>query len=93
MNVLFFLLALLLGVGAGKVGTPRSLVENSNKVLTTLIYILLFVVGIEVGGQREVLSDLKEIGLQSATICAGAVLGSGLLSQLTASSGRKEDGI
>lgn len=92
MSVFFFLLALLLGVYAGKTRAPRALVNNSGKVLTTLIYALLFVVGIEVGGHREALANLKEIGLQSTAICAGSVLGSGLLSRLAAGRGDKEDG-
>jgi len=92
VNVFLFLLALILGICAGKTRAPRALVNNSGKALTILIYALLFVVGIEVGGHREALTDLKEIGLQSTAICVGAVLGSGLFSRLAAGSGDEEDG-
>jgi len=92
LSVFLFLLALLLGIGAGKTRAPRALVNNSEEILTILIYALLFVVGIEVGGHREALANLKEIGLQSTAICAGAVLGSGLFSRLAAGSEDKKDG-
>jgi uncharacterized membrane protein YbjE (DUF340 family) len=48
-------------------------------VTTALIWLLLFFLGIEAGGNKEVISGLKNIGLEASAITLAAVSGSILL--------------
>lgn len=47
-----------------------------HKVITVLIWLLLFLLGIDVGGNREIINSLHTIGLEALVITLGAVLGS-----------------
>ena len=46
------------------------------KVITVLIWLLLFLLGIDVGGNQMIMSGLHTIGLDALVITIGAVLGS-----------------
>lgn len=50
------------------------------QLITFLIWALLFMLGIEVGGNRAVVESLPELGLTSAAIALAAILGSILFS-------------
>lgn len=47
-----------------------------HKVITVLIWLLLFLLGIEVGGNQEIINGLHTIGLEAIVITVAAVLGS-----------------
>lgn len=47
-----------------------------SKVITILIWTLLFLLGIEVGGNKEITDNLHLIGLDALIITLGAVIGS-----------------
>lgn len=49
-----------------------------NKIITILIWVLLFLLGIEVGGNREIISGLHTIGIEALVITIAAVLGSAI---------------
>ncbi len=49
-----------------------------NKIITFLIWILLFLLGIEVGGNREIINGLHTIGIEALVITIAAVLGSAI---------------
>lgn len=46
------------------------------KLVTVLIWLLLFLLGVEVGGNQMIMSGLHTIGLDALIITVGAVLGS-----------------
>ena len=46
------------------------------KVITVLIWLLLFLLGIDVGSNQMIMSGLHTIGLDALIITVGAVLGS-----------------
>lgn len=47
-----------------------------HKVITVLIWLLLFLLGIDVGGNQEIINGLHIIGLEAIIITLAAVLGS-----------------
>lgn len=47
-----------------------------HKVITVLIWLLLFLLGIDVGGNQEIINGLHTIGLEAIVITLAAVLGS-----------------
>ncbi|MCD7924307.1 LysO family transporter [Bacteroidaceae bacterium] len=47
-----------------------------HKVITVLIWLLLFLLGIDVGGNQEIINGLHTIGLEAIIITLAAVLGS-----------------
>ncbi|MFR9523745.1 MAG: LysO family transporter [Rikenellaceae bacterium] len=49
-----------------------------SKLLNAIIYLLLLVMGIAVGGNEQIVNNLPTIGLKALIITAGAVLGSAI---------------
>lgn len=47
-----------------------------SKIITVLIWTLLFLLGIEVGGNQEIIEGLHTIGIEALIITVAAVLGS-----------------
>ena len=47
-----------------------------HKVITVLIWLLLFLLGIDVGGNQKIINGLHTIGLEAIVITLAAVLGS-----------------
>ena len=47
-----------------------------HKVITVLIWLLLFLLGIDVGGNQKIINGLHAIGLEAIVITLAAVLGS-----------------
>ena len=47
-----------------------------NKVITSLIWVLLFLLGVEVGGNRQIVEGLATLGVEAFTITLACVLGS-----------------
>ena len=46
-----------------------------HKVITVLIWLLLFLLGIDVGGNQKIINGLHTIGLEAIVITLAAVLG------------------
>ena len=46
-----------------------------NKVITSLIWVLLFLLGVEVGGNRQIVEGLATLVVESFTITLACVLG------------------
>lgn len=49
------------------------------KVITVLIWVLLFLLGIDVGSNESLIKSLPTLGVEAAAITAGAIAGSILL--------------
>ena len=79
---MFKVLALMiLGIGVGYIFRKRNL-SFISKVITVLIWILLFVLGLEVGSNPQIVSNLGKLGLDALIITLGAVAGSIILAAL-----------
>ena len=48
-----------------------------HKVITVFIWLLLFLLGIDVGSNQEIINGLHTIGLEAVILTLAAVLGSG----------------
>ena len=49
-----------------------------HKIITLLIWILLFLLGIDVGGNESIIKGLHTLGLEAVVITVAAVIGSTL---------------
>ncbi|NLI72039.1 MAG: lysine exporter LysO family protein [Bacteroidales bacterium] len=79
---MFKVLALMiLGIGVGYLFRKRNL-SFISKLITVLIWILLFVLGLEVGSNPQIVSNLGKLGLDALVITVGALLGSIILAAL-----------
>lgn len=47
-----------------------------SSIITTLIWVLLFILGIEVGSNQQIINGLATLGLEAIVITIAAVLGS-----------------
>ncbi len=73
---------IILGVLLGQfIKSPKAPTLFS-KALNVIIYILLLVMGISVGGNEQIVSNLSTIGLKALIITAGAMLGSCICAML-----------
>ncbi len=72
---------MLLGIGVGYIFRKKNL-SFISKVITVLIWILLFVLGLEVGSNPQIVSNLGKLGVDAILITVGALLGSITLAAL-----------
>ena len=73
---MFTIIAIMFaGMGVGYILRKNQL-SFIHKVITYLVWILLFLLGIEAGGNEQVINGLFTIGLETIIITIGAVLGS-----------------
>ncbi len=81
LNVSLFLIA---GIFVGYVLRQRSkCLSIAEKISMLFILLLLFLLGVSLGRNKTVLSNLSVFGLQAAVITVGGILGSIILSFLT----------
>lgn len=65
---------MLCGVLAGRVTGMRCRPAVS-RVVTALIWILLFMLGVEVGADRRITGNVLALGLDALAVAAGSVVG------------------
>ena len=63
------------GIGIGYL-TRRQSLPWINKVITALIWLLLFLLGIEVGHNEQIIRSLPTLGIEAFSIAIVCVLGS-----------------
>lgn len=63
------------GVLLGYLFRTRNL-SKIHRLITVLIWLLLFILGIEVGGNERIVKGLHNIGLESVILTVGGTLGS-----------------
>lgn len=66
---------MLLGILTGYLLRNRN-VQFVQKLITVVIWVLLFLLGIAVGVNQEIMNHLDTIGLQAIVLAFGGVLGS-----------------
>ena len=66
---------MFIGIGSGYLLRHRSL-PWINRAITALIWLLLFLLGIEVGNNEEIIRSLPTLGMEAFTIALVCVLGS-----------------
>ena len=79
---MFKVLALMiLGIGVGYLFRKRNL-SFISRLITVLIWVLLFVLGLEVGSNPQIVSNLAKLGLDALIITMGTLLRSIILAAL-----------
>jgi len=74
-------LSLLAGAAAGFLLRRRERVHRAfERAMTLVVYLLLFMLGVLLGGNQEVLDRLAEVGVQAALLALAGVAGSVLFS-------------
>lgn len=63
------------GILTGRLLRRRPL-RALGSVITFIIWLLLFMLGTEVGGNEEVMRSLATLGVQALVLCTGALAGS-----------------
>lgn len=74
-------LIMLAGVGVGLVSRGRFTCFVSRAV-TALIWLLLFLLGVEVGCNPTVVSSLRQLGVEALVLAAAGTLGSAVFALL-----------
>jgi len=72
---------MILGIAFGRIFRNQNL-KATSKLITVLIWILLFLLGIDVGGNDKIMNNLHTIGLEAFIIAAAATLGSITMAKL-----------
>lgn len=73
---MFTIIALMLaGMLAGYLLRKRDL-KKIHSVITLLIWLLLFILGIEVGGNEQIVKGLHTLGMEAVILTIGGTLGS-----------------
>jgi uncharacterized membrane protein YbjE (DUF340 family) len=68
---------MVIGIGLGIISRKAPMVIKTNeKLVSFAIYLLLFFLGISVGTNKQVISNLYTLGFQSLLITTAAVTGS-----------------
>lgn len=61
----------------------KNFLRLSEKLTSSIIFLLLFMLGIGVGLNKKVISSIDTIGWQAAAITVGAILGSLIFAYIT----------
>lgn len=69
------------GIAIGWLLRRRKL-THLGKVTNFLIWVLLFLLGVEVGGDERIIRGIASLGLEAIAVAAGGVAGSALLALL-----------
>lgn len=65
----------LSGIACGALLRGRKL-RGLQRITTVMIWVLLFLLGVEVGGDNHIIESLHTLGLESVVICLCSTLGS-----------------
>lgn len=71
---------MLLGIAAGWILRRRRM-GFVRPLVTCLIWLLLFLLGVEVGGNERIIRGLHTLGLEALLVAVAATLGSALAAQ------------
>ncbi len=72
----YILLAITAGIAAGYLCRRRTIVKYTGSLLSVVIMLLLFLLGISVGSNNQVINNFTAIGLDAFILTAGGTLGS-----------------
>lgn len=77
---MLILLGLSIGIASGYLlRRQKRLLHLGDLATTGLVYLLLFFLGVSVGGNRTILVALDELGVQALLLSGGAMVGSVLM--------------
>lgn len=68
--------SMILGIGFGYFIFPQSIIENLDSIASICLYVLIFLVGIDVGSNKKIVKDIKATGIKVLVIPLGIIFGS-----------------
>jgi uncharacterized membrane protein YbjE (DUF340 family) len=78
------IIAMSLGIASGFLIRRRTwLLKINEKLITGVIYLLLFLLGIPIGANETIIKNLLTLGLNASLVAFGGIAGSALLAWLT----------
>lgn len=69
------LIAMVIGAIFGRFVFPDTIISNIDTIANIALYVLIFLVGIDVGSNKEILNDIKKTGLKVLLIPFGIIVG------------------
>lgn len=75
------ILIMAAGIAIGRL-LRRHKLTHLGKVTNFLIWVLLFLLGVEVGGDERIIRGIASLGMEAIAVAAGGVAGSALLALL-----------
>lgn len=82
MDILIIVILFVLGIAIGYVFRRKIKEKPVNRFITFIIYLLLFMLGVSVGGNDRVMNNLDTIGLKALVIALSVMVGSAAVSSL-----------
>ncbi|GAA0120894.1 MAG: lysine exporter LysO family protein [Clostridium argentinense] len=73
---LIVIVSMILGIGFGYFIFPQSIIENLDSIASICLYVIIFLVGIDVGSNKKIIKDIKAIGVKVLIIPIAVILGS-----------------
>ncbi|GAA0116270.1 LysO family transporter [Clostridium senegalense] len=70
------LISMMIGILFGKFIFPEQIIGNMENIANMALFMLIFLVGLDVGSNKEILRDIKETGLKVLIIPFGTIVGS-----------------
>ncbi len=70
------IISVLVGIGCGYFVLPPEIVSSMDQLTSVSLFVLIFLVGIDIGGNKKIFKDLKNLGLKVLLVPFGGVLGS-----------------
>ncbi|MEG1254542.1 lysine exporter LysO family protein [Clostridium sp.] len=70
------IISILAGIGCGYFVFPPEIMNGMDMVSSFSLFALIFLVGIDIGGNKKIFKDLKSMGLKVLLIPMGGVVGS-----------------
>lgn len=72
------ILIMMAGIAVGRLLRRRNL-SYLGKITNMLIWVLLFLLGVEVGGDERIVRGIGSLGLEAVAVAVAAVIGSAAL--------------
>ncbi|MEW8993148.1 lysine exporter LysO family protein [Clostridium sp.] len=70
------IISILAGMGCGYFVFPPEIMSSIDNLASISLVALIFLVGIDVGGNKKIFKDLKKVGLKALLIPFGGIIGS-----------------
>ncbi len=67
---------MMTGISLGYLFRHKSILQNTEKTISMTIFLLLFIMGVTIGSNKELIGNLGNFGWQAAVISVSATCGS-----------------
>lgn len=87
------IILILIGIAIGKIFDNKNLiVKTSNRLIPFTVWILLFIFGISIGNNKDIIDNIAIFGIQAISLSLFSILGSVIFSFVLYISLFKHDG-